>query len=60
VKSEGDIKSETEENLKMEDERPEDEKHRSKGWFDIVMGSQESSEDEGIKKRKYELKMECD
>ena len=39
----------------MEDERHEDEKHRSRGWFDIVMGSQDSSEDEGVKKRKYVL-----
>jgi hypothetical protein len=35
------------------EERNEEEKQRSKGWFDIVMGSQESSEDEGTKKRKY-------
>jgi hypothetical protein len=60
VKSEGDVKSETEENVKMEDERQEDEKQKSRGWFDIVMGSQESSDDEGTKKRKYKLEIEYD
>jgi hypothetical protein len=48
VKSDPDIKSEQGDN-------PAEDKHRRGGWFDIVMGSnnEESSEDEGAKKRKY-------
>jgi len=54
--SHNDIKAEPMEEVKAEypPETPVDDKHR-RGWFDIVMGSNEndSSEDEGYRKRRY-------